>query len=65
MNAPKTRREFLTEVGRGMLVATVGYEIASDLGLAAGDYPLELGFHADFDFTIAAGREIWRATSDG
>jgi len=41
------------------------HPIASDLGLAAGDYPLELGFHADFDFTIAAGREIWRATSDG
>jgi hypothetical protein len=35
MNTPRTRREFLTEVGRGMLVATVGYEVASDLGLAA------------------------------
>lgn len=35
MNTPRTRREFLTEVGRGMLVAAVGYEVASDLGLAA------------------------------
>src|SRR5205809_3745000 len=35
MNAPRTRREFLAEVGRGMLVATVGYEMASELGLAS------------------------------
>jgi len=35
MNALHTRREFLAEVGRGMLVATVGYEIASELGLAS------------------------------
>src|SRR5256886_6027136 len=35
MNAPRTRREFLAEVGRGMLVAAVGYETASDLGLAS------------------------------
>jgi hypothetical protein len=35
MNAPRTRREFLTEVGQGMLVATVGYEVASELGLAS------------------------------
>jgi hypothetical protein len=35
MSAPRTRREFLIEVGRGMLVATVGYEVASDLGLAS------------------------------
>ena len=34
MNTPNTRREFLAEVGRGMLVATVGSEIASGLGLA-------------------------------
>src|SRR5437867_2613783 len=34
MNTPRTRREFLAEVGRGMLVASVGYEVASDLGLA-------------------------------
>lgn len=31
----KTRREFLAEVGRGMLVATVGYEVATDLGLSS------------------------------
>ncbi len=35
MNAPRTRREFLNEVGRGMLVATVGYGVAGDLGLAS------------------------------
>src|SRR6266487_3169030 len=34
MNTPRTRREFLAEVGRGMLVATVGFEVASDLELA-------------------------------
>ncbi len=34
MNAPHTRREFLADVGRGMLVATVGYGLASELGLA-------------------------------
>ena len=32
---PRTRRQFLADVGRGMLVATVGYEIAGELGLAA------------------------------
>src|SRR5690349_17484788 len=35
MNAPYNRREFLTEVGRGMLIAAVGYEVASDLGFAS------------------------------
>jgi len=35
MNTLRTRREFLTEVGRGMLVATLGYEVANDLGLAS------------------------------
>lgn len=34
MNALRTRREFLAEVGRGMLVASVGYGMASELGLA-------------------------------
>lgn len=34
MNTQHTRRGFLTEVGRGMIVATVGYSMASDLGLA-------------------------------
>ena len=35
MNTPSTRREFLADVGRGMLVATVGYEVAHGLGLAS------------------------------
>ena len=30
------RREFLADVGRGMLVASVGPALAADLGLAAG-----------------------------
>ncbi len=34
MNTPRTRREFLADVGRGMMVATVGYEVANGLGLA-------------------------------
>jgi hypothetical protein len=47
MNAPRTRREFLAEVGRGMLIAAVGYEVAGDLGLAnalADDAPETLSF---------------------
>jgi hypothetical protein len=47
MNTAHTRREFLTEVGRGMIVATVGYSMASELGLAAalaGDAPEALTF---------------------
>ena len=43
---PRTRREFLAEVSRGMVVATVGYEVASDLGLApalAGESALSFG----------------------
>jgi hypothetical protein len=35
MTTSRTRREFLAEVGRGMLIATVGSEIAGDLGLAS------------------------------
>src|SRR2546426_3405953 len=35
MNTSRTRREFLAEVGRGMLVAAVGYELDSELGLAS------------------------------
>jgi hypothetical protein len=35
MNTLRTRREFLSEVGRGMLVATVGYEVAHGLGLTS------------------------------
>lgn len=34
MKNPRTRREFLADVGRGMVVATVGYSVASDLDLA-------------------------------
>jgi hypothetical protein len=47
MNSPKTRRQFLADVGRGMLVATVGYSAASELGLAtafAADAPDTLDF---------------------
>src|SRR5437667_9028271 len=35
MNTAHTRREFLAEVGRGMLVASLGYELATDLGLSS------------------------------
>lgn len=35
MNTPRTRREFLTDVGRGMLIATVGCEVATELGLGS------------------------------
>ncbi len=34
MKTAHTRREFLADVGRGMLVASVGYGIATELGLA-------------------------------
>lgn len=34
MNAPRNRREFLADVGRGTLVTTVGWEVASGLGLS-------------------------------
>jgi len=47
MNAPLTRREFLADVGRGMLVATVGCAAATELGLApafAADAPDTLDF---------------------
>jgi hypothetical protein len=47
MNSPKSRRQFLADVGRGMLVATVGYNAANDLGLApafAADAPDTLDF---------------------
>lgn len=42
-----TRREFLADVGRGMLVASIGPALAADLGLApafAGDAPDALNF---------------------
>src|SRR3954471_1480752 len=31
---PRTRRKFLGDVGKGMLIATIGPMLASDLGLA-------------------------------
>ncbi len=34
MNTARTRREFLTTVGQGMLVVSVGTQLAGDLGLA-------------------------------
>src|SRR5262245_5378014 len=34
MNTPRTRREFLSDVGRGVLATAVGYETAAGLGLA-------------------------------
>src|SRR4051812_33789720 len=43
MKAPKNRREFLADVGRGMLVASVGYGMARELCLApafAADVPV-------------------------
>ena len=47
MSVRGNRREFLTDVGRGMLVATVGSATAADLGLARsrpGDEPERLTF---------------------
>jgi hypothetical protein len=47
--APRNRREFLSDVGRGMVVATVGSGVASELGLApaaAADGPEALAFGA-------------------
>jgi hypothetical protein len=46
MNPLRTRRDFLAEVGRGMLAATVGYELAGELGLASDpgeEAPLSFG----------------------
>jgi hypothetical protein len=34
MNAMRTRRQFLDEVGQGMLIASVGYTTAVEIGLA-------------------------------
>jgi hypothetical protein len=44
---PNSRREFLADVGRGMLVASLGPALAADLGLAsasAADLPDHLSF---------------------
>jgi hypothetical protein len=35
--APRSRREFLADVGRGMLVASVGSAVATDMGLSSAD----------------------------
>jgi len=43
----RSRREFLADVGKGMLIAGVGLELATDLGLGklwAGDAPERLNF---------------------
>src|SRR2546423_15535143 len=47
MNRPHSRREFLADVGRGVLVASVGYGLARELRLAhafAADAPETLDF---------------------
>jgi hypothetical protein len=46
MNTLKTRRDFLADVGRGMIVASVGSSIATELGLARAfaDVPEALEF---------------------
>jgi hypothetical protein len=47
MKTSHTRREFFADVGRGMVVASVGYSLASELGLAtafAADIPDALNF---------------------
>ena len=47
MNAHHTRRDFLADVGRGMLVASIGCGMASELGLSpafAADAPETLDF---------------------
>src|SRR6185503_18520573 len=47
MNTPHTRREFLADVGRGMLIASVGFGTATELGLSpafAADAPDALDF---------------------
>src|SRR3989441_3398353 len=43
----RTRREFLTDVGRGVVAASVGYEVAAGLGMAplyAEEGPERLSF---------------------
>lgn len=37
------------------------HPLASDLGIAPGPQRLEFPFWVNFDFTIGAGREVWRA----
>ena len=47
MNTHHTRREFLADVGRGMLVASVGYGMATELGLAPA-FAADAGDTLDF-----------------
>lgn len=75
---PRTRREFLADVGRGMVVATVGSTLASELGLArafgAEDVPaldfgaMEplVGFMQETSVTklVPALHAKWRAGTD-
>ncbi len=53
----------------GSYTATIAeydsHPLASDLGIAPGTVPLELGFWVNFDFTIGAGREVWKANTNG
>jgi len=59
MKTPSTRREFLAEVGQGMLVASIGYEVAAGLGLSpaiAGDAPNTLAF-GDLEPLVALMQE--------
>ena len=49
MQKTRTRREFLADVGRGVLISTVGCQVATELGLAsafAEDAPDTLAFGA-------------------
>ena len=41
MSDPRTRRDFLREVGQGMLLATIGPALAVDLGLAPAAHGAE------------------------
>src|SRR5690606_25944076 len=57
---PRNRREFLADVGRGMLVAGVGSSLAADLGLApawAGEDERPLVFGRDIEPLVALMQE--------
>lgn len=61
MNLHRSRREFLADVGRGMLVATVGLEVATDLalgspGVEAGEKEGRLSF-GDLEPLVALMQE--------
>ncbi|HWY76053.1 MAG TPA: hypothetical protein VN281_10575, partial [Verrucomicrobiae bacterium] len=59
MNKPRTRREFFAEVGCGMLVATVGYEVASGLSLtsAFAEEPPEILSFGDLEPLVCLMQE--------